>query len=199
MPLLLLRGWRDVPQGQPAPCPARLSSHTGAAAQTDWFSSALPKAVGSCLPWCPLQSSARVSGLLCTSSQSCCWLRMLSFLRVSITNKLCGRPQASWNTWSSTLAVLSSVAPGERDSPTDLSLGQSLRFPIFCGQQKPEILPCFSKATRDCRYQVWDWKCQTSLPGNSWKDHQRSAGREQMPLFHYNITCPVSYAASGCY
>lgn len=136
------------------------------------------------------------SALLCTSSQSC-WLWVLSFFRLSTTNKLCGRPQANWKRWSFTLTVLSSEALGERDTPTDLILGQRLWFPIFYEQQNTQILLCFSKDIRDCCYQVWGWKCQTSLPRNSWKDHQHSAARKPVPIFHYSI--PASYAASGCY
>lgn len=132
-----------------------------------------------------------MSCLLGSSSQSCCWLWVDSFLRLSITNKLCGRLQASWKRWRSTLAVLSSVDPGECDSPADLILQQKWQYPIFCGQPKSEMLPCFSQTTRDSRYQDWDWKCQTSLPGNACKDHQCSAAREQMPLFHDKIACPV--------
>lgn len=198
LPLLLQGAWRGVLQGRSDFSPVWLPYHTVAGAQTCWFSSELSQAVGLCLFWCPLQSAAWVSGLLCTLSQSC-WLWELSFLRLSITNKLCGRPQASWKSWSSTLAVLSSLAPGEYDSPADLILGSSLWFQILFGQQKTEVLPCFSKVTRDSRYQVWDRKCQTCLPRNSWKDHQHCTARKPMPLFHYSITCPVSYAASGCF
>lgn len=118
---------------------------------------------------------------------------MASFLRLSIANKFCGRSQASWKRWSSTLAGFSSVAPGDCDSPADLILGQSLWFPTFFGHQKSEILTCFSKAARDSRYRVWDWKCQASLPQNRCKDHQHSSAREHMPLLHYNIICPVLY------
>lgn len=160
--------------------------------QTAQVCSGLSEAVGSHNFYCPLQSAA----LICTSSQSC-WLWVLSFFRLSTTNKLCGRPQTNWKRWSCTSTVLSSEALGECDTPTDLILGQRLWFPIFYEQQNIKILLCFSKDIRDCCYQVWGWKCQTSLPRNSWKDHQHSAARKPVPLFHYSI--PASYAASGCY
>lgn len=161
--------------------------------QTARVSSGLSEAVGSHHFYCPLQSAARVSFV--PQAKAAGWVQ--SFLRLSTTNKLCGRPQANWNRWSSALTVLSSEALGECDSPTDLVLGQRLWFPILCEQQNNKILLCFSKDIRDRCYQVWGWKCQTSLPRNSWKDHQHSAARKPVPLFHYSI--PASYAASGCY